>query len=251
MDVVTSLQHPIVKLVRALESKKRRRETGLFVAEGAEVLDRARREGWTPAYVVSEGAAAAWSDARRIRVSKAVMEIVSGQNNPAGIIGIFRQRLSDVTPAPGSDDLWIGLEAMRDPGNLGTIIRTADAVSANGVILIGQCCDAYSSGAIRATTGSIFAVPLSRMKTTDFLQLIAGWPGETVATAMVASDDYRRTYSSPVLLLVGSEGAGLSPALLEACRTRVRIPMPGGTESLNAAVAAALVLYEIRRPALS
>ena len=144
--------------------------------------------------------------------------------------------------------MWVGLEDMRDPGNLGTIIRTADAVAASGVILVGQSCDAYGRDCVRATTGSIFAVPLVRMDSQAFTALCKGWPGDVIGTDMKASEDFRRTYRSPALLVMGSEGHGLSENVSEACKTMVRIPMPGGAESLNVATAAALMLYEAAKP---
>jgi TrmH family RNA methyltransferase len=245
MDPVTSPQNPTIKLVRSLSEKKFRQETGLFVAEGWEMLDQARKAGWAPEHLVSTEAIATWGETRPILVTKKVMEGLSGQNNPQSALATFKQRYSgEVTPK----GVWVVLEDMRDPGNLGTIIRTADAVAASGVVLVGQSCDPYSGDCVRATTGSIFAVPLVRMETEAFIALCKTWRGDVVGTHLKAPEDFRRAYKSPTLLVMGSERRGLSEELAAACNSLVRIPMPGGAESLNVATATALMLYEAVKP---
>ena len=153
----------------------------------------------------------------------------------------FKQRYTEEVAPQG---VWVALEDMRDPGNLGTIIRTADAVAASGIILIEQSCDPYSRDCVRATTGSIFGVPLVRMEVEGFIALCKSWRGDVVGTHLKATENFRRTYKSPTLFVMGSERRGLSDELAEACKTLVRIPMPGGAESLNVATATALMLYE-------
>ena len=149
------------------------------------------------------------------------------------------------------DALWLALEEVRDPGNLGTIIRTADAVGAAGIFLVGQTCDPYSREAVRASMGSIFAVPLVRLDQPAFLALARRWTGDVAGTHLSGKTDYRAAaYRAPTLLVMGSEAAGLSEATAARCSKLVRIPMAGRLDSLNLAVATALMLYEIRRPAL-
>ena len=242
MLTVTSPHNPTIKLIRSLATRKHRQEAGLFVAEGQRVLDRARAEGWVPAYLLSTGAAEAWGDAALLRVDERVMAAVSAQSHPPALVGVFRQRWAAAIPSTGT---WIALEDMRDPGNLGTIIRTADAAGAGGVILIGQSCDPWGPDCVRATMGAIFGIPLLRMTRDAFLHLCRAWPGETVGTHPRASLDFRRAYAPPVLLVMGSEGTGLTEETAAACSTLVRIPMREGAESLNVAVATALVLYEV------
>jgi TrmH family RNA methyltransferase len=245
MAPVTSPQNATIKLIRSLSEKKFRQETGLFVAEGWEMLDRARKAGWVPEHLVSTESVSAWGETRPILVTEKVMERLSGQNNPQSALATFKQRyLSDIAPK----GVWVALEDMRDPGNLGTIIRTADAVAASGVILVGQSCDPYSGDCVRATTGSIFGVPLVRMETAAFIAFCKTWPGDVVGTHLKGNEDYRRTYKSPTLLVMGSERWGLSEELAAACSSLVRIPMPGGAESLNVASATALMLYEAVKP---
>jgi TrmH family RNA methyltransferase len=245
MAPVTSPQNPTIKLIRSLSEKKFRQETGLFVAEGWEMLDRARKAGWVPEHLVSTEAVSAWGETQPILVSEKIMEGLSGQNNPQSALATFKQRYASGVAQKG---VWVALEDMRDPGNLGTIIRTADAVAASGVILIGQSCDPYSDACVRATTGSIFGVPLVRMETETFIGQCKTWPGDVVGTHLKGVEDFRRNYKSPTLLVMGSERRGLSEELAAACKTLVRIPMPGGAESLNVATAAALMLYEAVKP---
>lgn len=245
MVPVTSPQNPTVKLIRSLSEKKFRQETGLFVAEGWEMLDRARKAGWVPEHLVSMEPISAWGETLPILVTEKVMEGLSGQNNPQSALATFKQRHArEVTPK----GVWVALEDMRDPGNLGTIIRTADAVAASGVILVGQSCDPYSGECVRATTGSIFGVPLVRMETDAFIALCKTCRGDVVGTHLKGTEDFRRPYKSPTLLVMGSERRGLSEELAAACNSLVRIPMPGGAESLNVATATALMLYEAVKP---
>jgi TrmH family RNA methyltransferase len=255
MDTITSLQNPIVKLLRSLDRKKERQETGLFLAEGAKVLLRAKTLGWRPACLVTRAGAEAapwihWAKsvgAKHLNASDSVMTSLSPQGNPPDVIAAFPQRWANSPIVPGGSAPWLALEDIRDPGNLGTLIRTADAVDAQGLILLGQSCDPYSRDCVRATMGSIFKMPLFKFATAEFAKLTTTWPGDIVGTHPSAAQDFRRAYRPPVLLLFGSEGSGLSPSLTKLATTRVRIPMPGGTESLNVATAAALMLYEVRR----
>jgi RNA methyltransferase, TrmH family len=245
MVPVTSLQNPTIKLIRSLSEKKFRQETGLFVAEGWDMLDRARKAGWVPEHLLSTEPISPWGKTQPLLVSEKIMDGLSGQNNPQTALATFKQRyVTEVV----QDDVWVALEDMRDPGNLGTITRTADAVAASGVILVGQSCDPFSRDCVRATTGSIFVVPLVRMEADAFIALCKNWQGDVVGTHLKATEDFRRAYNSPTLLVMGSERWGLSDKLAEACRTLVRIPMPGGAESLNVATATALMLYEAVKP---
>jgi TrmH family RNA methyltransferase len=291
---ITSLQNERVKLIRSLEMRKARRETGLFVAEGASVLVTAREAGWTPRMLVFLSGSAqagiargllAWAEAAGaecLEVSPAVLAKLAAKDNPQTMLGVFEQRWADEPPRSfprrrestqvsavdagadprhraggasstrrGDDGLWVALEAVRDPGNLGTIMRTVDAVGASGVALVGTSCDPYSREAVRASMGSIFNVPLVRMNQERFLAWVAGWTGDVVGTHLSGREDFRAvSYRAPTLLAMGSEGPGLSPALAAACSRLVKIPMAGRLDSLNLAVATALMLYEIHKGSL-
>ena len=247
MVPVTSLQNPTIKLLRSLSEKKFRQESGLFLAEGWEVLNRARKAGWVPEHLVSTEPISPWGETQPILVSEKIMASLSGQNNALTAVAAFKQRYEAEATQNG---VWVALEDMRDPGNLGTIIRTADAVAATGIILVGQSCDPFSRDCVRATTGSIFGVPLARMEADAFVGLCKTWSGDVVGTHLEAKDDFRRNYKAPTLLVMGSEGRGLSDESSKACKTLVCIPMRGGAESLNVATATALMLYEIHRAVL-
>jgi RNA methyltransferase, TrmH family len=246
MLAITSSQNPTVKLIRSLAEKKYRQETSLFVAEGWDMLDRARKHGWVPEHVLSTLPISDWGDVKPIYVTDKIMEGLSGQNNPHTALATFKQRFAE----PELQGVWVALEDMRDPGNLGTIIRTADAVGASGIVLLGQSCDPYSRECVRASTGSIFGMGIARMETAAFIEMGKLWRGDVVGTHLKATDDFRRTYNLSTLLVMGSEGRGLSEGLTAACKTLVHIPMSGGAESLNVATATALMLYEIRKSEL-
>ncbi len=262
---ITSLANDRVKLIRSLEMRKARRETGLFVAEGASVLITAREQGWTPRMLVHGAEArdskvhqglidwALGAGAEVLEVTQAILEKLAAKENPQNVMGVFEQRwaaLPDVR-ALDAGALWVALDEIRDPGNLGTIMRTVDAVGAAGVILVGNCCDPYAREAVRATMGSLFAVPIVRSERAAFVGWAAGWPGDRIGTHLDATADFRDGgYAGPTLLVMGREGPGLSDEVGAVCNRLVKIPMAGKLDSLNLAVATALMLYEIRRPLL-
>lgn len=263
--VITSLTNDRVKAIRALEMRKVRKETGLFVTEGASLLITARDQGFVPETLVYQAGTndggivrglIAWAlkeGAEVLEVSEAVLSKLASKDNPQTVLGVFKQAFAP-PPQPMKIDkaaTWLALEDVRDPGNLGTIIRTCDAVGISGIVLAGTCCDPYSIESIRATMGSVFAMPLVRMDRDAFLALIAKWPGDVVATHLDATDDFRSvTYRGPELVVMGSEGPGLSVEVAAACTRRVKIPMSGQLDSLNLAIATALTLYQIRGPHL-
>ncbi len=263
---ITSLQNERVKLIRSLEMRKARRDTGLFVAEGASILVTAREAGFAPRMLVVladthydnpiQRGLMAWASkvgAEVLDVSAAVLAKLAAKENPQTVMGVFEQRFAE-PPKSGEcarDDVWLVLEEVRDPGNLGTILRTVEAVGAKGVILVGQCCDPYSREAVRATMGSIFTVPLVRMERVAFLDWAKAWPGDVVGTHLEGREDFRAvTPKGPALLVMGSEGPGMSVEVKDACTKLVRIPMAGRLDSLNLAVATALTLYQMRGPQL-
>lgn len=263
--VITSLQNEQVKFIRSLDMRKVRRETGLFSVEGAALIVTARDSGWLPRTLIYaagekqrpivgglvEWALAAGADC--LEVTEAIIAKLASKENPQNVMAVFEQRWASppVAAAAPAGGAWLALEQVRDPGNLGTIIRTADAVGVGGIVLIGASCDPYSPEAARATMGSIFSVPVARLDHPSFLQWLASWPGDVVGTHLSGTDDFRKVaYRSPTLLVMGSEGAGLSSELTAACTRLVKIPMAGRLDSLNLAVATALALYQIRGPYL-
>ncbi len=263
---VVSLQNERVKEIRALDMRKVRRQTGLFVAEGASVLVTAREAGFVPQTLVFHPGRAsgrihkelvAWAleaGCDVLEVSEAVLGKLSSKDNPQSMLGVFSQRFVDLPRRSDLNDetVWLALEEVRDPGNLGTIIRTVDAVGAGGVILVGTCCDAYSREAVRATMGSIFNVAISKVDHDSFSHFVDSWPGSSVGLHLEGYEDFRNaTYKMPALVVMGGEGPGLSQGLSARCSKLVKIPMSGALDSLNLSVATSLTLYQVRGPYLS
>jgi len=261
---VSSVANPVVKEIAGLALAKNRKASGRFIAEGLKLVADGVDAGWaidTLVYAAAAGAQplvqrlAATCHARGGRVlsvTDAVLAKISRRDNPQTVIGIFHQRLTaPETIRPTAEDVWVALEQVRDPGNLGTIVRTADAVGAAGVILIGATVDPFSPEAVRATMGSIFHVALAKASAPAFATLAGRWPGRIVGTHLAAPTDYRsEDYTGPVLLVMGGEQAGLSPAVADLCGALVRIPMTGRADSLNLAVATGVMLFEIARDRL-
>lgn len=261
---ITSLANPIVKDIRALALPKNRKASGQFLAEGLKLVGEAIEAGWTARTLIYAANVAAQPLVQKLSatvharggsvltVSEAILAKISRRENPQTVLGVFEQRLMPASGIrPTGDQVWVALEGIRDPGNLGTIVRTADAVGAAGVILIGDTVDPFSTEAVRATMGSIFAVPLARVSREDFTKLAAAWPGTIVGTHLAGSVDYRKAdYRGPVMLLMGTEQSGLSAEAAAAATTLVKIPMAGKADSLNLAIATAVMLFEIRRASL-
>ncbi len=251
--VITSLNNPAVKAARALHLRKARDETGLFLVEGLKSVTEGVQLGHAPKLLLygeaAEGhpllRAAANVAAETALVGEAVLGKISRRDNPQAVLGVFEQvfhSMDDLTPSTAP--CWVALESVRDPGNLGTIIRTADAAGCGAVILVGTCCDPFSVEAVRATMGSIFAVPLAKASVEEFLVWVKSWPGSVVGTHLEATIDFRAArYEKPTLVVMGNEQAGLSQEVADACGVTVKIPMRGRADSLNLAVATGVMIY--------
>lgn len=259
---VTSLANPIVKDIKALSDKKTREETGTFMAEGLKLVIDALELGWKIRTLVYAKAAKGKPLVEQVatktvangglvlEVSEKVLSSITRRDNPQMVVGIFESRwtrLSDIRPENGQT--FVALDRVRDPGNLGTIIRTADAAGASGVILVGECTDPFSLETVRATMGSIFATPLIRTSVDEFLSWQKHAGCELVATHLAGAVDYRTVdYSKkPVTILMGNEQSGLPENLAKSATRLVRIPQQGLADSLNLAVATAVMLFEARR----
>jgi TrmH family RNA methyltransferase len=255
--VVTSLTNPTVKAVRALHLRKTREETGVFVAEGLKTITEGVELGRPPKILLHGRDAAEHPLARRaiaaalaaggevIEVTQEILAKVSRRDNPQAVVGVFEQRFTPLAEIdPGAASCWVALHRVRDPGNLGTIVRTADAAGVGGVILVGECCDPFSVEAVRATMGSIFAVPLVRTDEDAFAAWRGGWPGSVVGTLLSATVDHRAAdYRAPCLILMGNEQQGLPPEMAALCDLAVKIPMRGRADSLNLSVATGIMIY--------
>jgi TrmH family RNA methyltransferase len=262
---ITSLANPLVKDIKALALKKFRDQQNAFLAEGLKLVIDALDLGWSIKTLVFAKAglgnpaiekAAARTVAAGglvLEVSEKVLSAITRRDNPQMVVGVFAQKylpLKDIRPA--GDDVWMALDRVRDPGNLGTVIRTIDAVGAKGLILVGETTDPFSTETVRATMGSVFAVPVAKATTHEFLAWRKGFPGLVVGTHLKGAVDYRSVdyAGKPVLLLMGNEQQGLPDDLAAACDRLLRIPQAGRADSLNLAVASGVMLFEVRRAAL-
>lgn len=257
--MITSTANDRVKAIRALKRRKERDARGLAYVEGIRaVLGAIESDAdiallvTAPDLLTSERAEvglarAAAVGAERLNLSRKVFESISNRDGPQGIGAVIRQRfrsLRDVELEEG--DRWVVATAAQDPGNLGTILRSADASGATGLILLEGGTDPWDPTAMRASTGAVFTQQLVRTDWSTF----STWARETGATVVGTADDaeipYRGAdYGSPTLLLMGSEREGLSAEQREFCDRLVAIPMRGGADSLNLGVATSLVLYEL------
>ena len=263
---ITSLANPVIKDIKALSQKKGREETGTFMAEGLKLVIDALDLGWSVTTLVyaknakdkplvqKVASRAVAAGALVLEVSEKVLSSITRRDNPQTVVGIFRTRWNDLSALkPQAGQTFVALDRVRDPGNLGTIIRTADAAGASGVILVGEATDPFSLETVRATMGSVFAIPLYRVSVADFLNWKKICDAKVVATHLAGSVDYRTIdyTEKPVVLLMGNEQQGLPDELARVADAISRIPQQGRADSLNLAVATAVMLYEARRHLLS
>ena len=256
---VTAFSNSTVKLLRSLRDKKTRRSEGLFLAEGLRILTEARDSGMLPEIVAfsAEGARhplaaeiiaateSAGGDA--IATTPDILSKMSGKDNPQMLLGAYRQpgtslERIDRAKAP----LWIVAQALRDPGNIGTILRTGDAVGAGGLILIDDCADAFSVEAVRASMGALFTQEIATARWPEFISWLRSGAGQLVGTSLKTTHDYLDAeYEQPCFLLIGNEQQGLPADYAAECDLLVKIPMAGRADSLNAAMATAVMAFAI------
>jgi TrmH family RNA methyltransferase len=174
-----------------------------------------------------------------------LLQRISRKDNTQIMLGAFAQRWHDLQSVSlQTDKIWVALDRVRDPGNLGTVMRTADAVGAAGIILVGDCTDPFSVEAVRASMGAVFNVQIVACSEAEFMAFGLNWPGQIIGTALPAAVDYRSAnYYGPLVMLMGNEQSGLSRPLIELCDQLIRIPMHGRSDSLNLAVATGVALY--------
>ena len=257
--IITGYSNPTVKFVRSLREKKHRRRERKFLAEGLRLLTDAREGGRLPEMLLMaqgrEGhplldeleTEVARAGGEVIELPLDILAKVTGKDNPQAVAGVFAEwdtsiRLIDRNAA----SIWLVAHAMRDPGNLGTMLRTADAVGAGGLILIDDCADPFSVEAVRASMGAIFTRQLAQVRWDAFLAWLRAGEGQLVAASLRDAVPYRAApYAAPCFVMVGNESRGLPLEYEMACDLRVTMPMRGRADSLNAAVAGAVLAYEV------
>ena len=262
---ITSLSNPIIKDIKSLTQKKNRDASNKFIAEGLKLVIDAIDRGWEIEILIYSKAAAQKEIVQKtaakvvansglvLEVTEKVLTSITRRDNPQMVVGVFKQKFTELDKIkPEIGDTYIALDRVRDPGNLGTIIRTADAAGIKGVILVGATTDAFSIETVRATMGSVFAMPISKCDVEDFLKWQNAHDVSVIGSHLKGSVDYRTIdyTSKPTILLMGNEQAGLPDELALKCDQLARIPQVGDADSLNLAIATALMSYEARRHAL-
>jgi TrmH family RNA methyltransferase len=256
---ITGFSNPTVKYLRSLRDKKHRRREGKFIAEGLRLLTDARESGRVPELLVlAEGrddhpllaalerdVAAAGGEV--IETSHDILAKITGKDNPQAVAGVFAEFDTALTGLDrGSAPIWLVAQALRDPGNLGTMLRTGDAVGAGGLILVDDCADPFSAEAVRASMGAVFTQRLAQASWDEFLAWLRAGKGQLVAASLREAVPYRGApYAAPCFILVGNESRGLPAEYEAAADLRVTMPMKGRADSLNAAVAGAVLAYEV------
>lgn len=261
MRHLTSLTNPKIKFLRSLHDRRHRKESGEFLAEGMRIITEALDLGWVVRCLIFSASRADDANVRTlvkraeakgaevIMVSDAVLAKISRKDNPQMVIASVEEAWGKEEDAfTASEGCWVVLDRIRDPGNLGTVLRTIDAVAGRGAILVGDCCDAFSAEVVRASMGAIFNVSLVRMSEANFINAVQHYKGAVIGTALSATSDYQKaSWSEPCLIMLGNEQSGLTSALQDVATDLIRIPMQGRSDSLNLAVSAGVVLYELRR----
>ena len=256
--LITGYSNPTVKFLRSLREKKHRKASGKFLAEGLRLLTDARACGKLPELLVMATgrephallyaleAEVLTAGGEVIEMSADLLAKITGKANPQAVAGVYAEfdtALPDIDRSTAK--IWLVAQALRDPGNLGTMLRTGDAVGAGGLILLDDCADPFSVEAVRASMGAVFTQKIAQARWEEFLLWLRSGSGQLVAASLRNAVDYRSApYAAPCFLLVGNESRGLPEDYEAVCDLRVTIPMNGRADSLNAAVAAAVLAYE-------
>ena len=257
-DLITSLQNPQVKAWRALnKSRAERVKQGFFLAEGEHMAQEALKEKKARALLIDADAREKYSalvhENQGVLVHMLaghVMAALSDAKAPQGVIALCDYPEEESHDMPG--DLLVALDGVQDPGNVGTIIRTMDAAGFNGLLMDEKCADPYSPKALRASMGGVFRVPALRFHDLPgTLRHLANEGYEIIAGDLHGAPFYQRPKTKEkICIVIGNEGAGISPAVMQEATLRLKLPIVGGAESLNAAVAGAIMMYDFLRERL-
>ena len=248
--IIESNQNKIIKEVNSLKAKKERDKTGLFILEGKRLVDEIPNS-WEIKYLLK---AESYSEDINFEnvytVKDSLFEKISETVNPQGILAVCHIKEFDVTNVDYSNSpFFVVLENVTDPGNMGTLIRTADAAGADGIFLSKGCVDIYNPKVIRATMGSIFHLPIYR--NLNLMYLMEDFKNNNVKTLAAhlkgTSTPYKVDMTTACAVIIGNEANGLSDEISEMASDLVKIPMPGKAESMNAGIAGGILIYEAVR----
>ncbi len=259
VELLTSPANPTLKRIRSLHEKKYRRSEGLFLAEGLRIVAEAVEAGVVPELLVFADesqqqplvarliAVTEAAGGEAIATSRAMLHKLTGKDNPQAVLGVFRQRATQLASLDRSlAPIWIVAQALNDPGNLGTMLRTGDAVGAGGIILLDDACDPFSVEAVRASMGAVFTQAVVQTSGAAFFDWVRQGAGFVAGASLLTASDYRAVrYAAPTFVLMGNEQAGLPEDYAAHCDVLVKLPMRGKADSLNVAVAAGVLLYEV------
>lgn len=259
-EYISSMQNPVVKLLKSLHSKKGRYENGLFLVEGTRLCSEICAPWQTEFLIFSEkfyeenaekeALIAECPDAKVRILPEEVFAAVSDTQHPQGVLAAVRMQQFDLSTLTQKENPFlVVLEDLQDPGNAGTILRTADAAGADGILCSKGTVDFYSPKTVRASMGSIFHLPV--VQTQSFAEALAGLREHGVhllaAHLQGSRPHFEADYTGGCAIMIGNEGNGLTPEAAALADERVRIPQPGRAESLNASVAAGILIYEALR----
>lgn len=256
---ISGFSNPTVKLLRSLRDKKHRKREGRFLAEGLRLLTDARECGRVPEMLVMAERRdehplleALIGEIDRVggevvETSPEILAKITGKDNPQAVLGVFAEfdtSLAAIERARAP--IWLVAQALRDPGNLGTMLRTGDAVGAGGLILIDECADPFSAEAVRASMGAVFTQAIAQAPWAEFIAWLRQGEAQLVAASLRDAVPYRgAAYRAPCFIMVGNESRGLPEDYEAACDLRATMPMRGRADSLNAAIAGAVLAYEV------
>lgn len=243
--MLTSLQNTKVKEWKKLHKRKFRNQTGLFLVEGFHLVEELIKSDWEiEELIVREGTNFSESGEVPVtNVSPAVFAAIAETETPQGIAAVVRQKKWNFQPG----SLTLMVDAVQDPGNVGTLIRTADAAGFDQVILGTGTVDVFNDKVIRATQGSIFHIPFSSGDLSDFIAPLKENGAEIWASALQGAEPFQQLHSPErAALIVGNEGKGIQEDLLNQADQRVYIPIYGQAESLNVGIAGAVLMYHLK-----
>lgn len=256
METIESKENKIIKEVRKLKEKKYRIEQKKFIVEGFRFIHEALKSSWNVEYIfISQEVISKLTEygldtiikpeTKVYKTTSSILNSLCSTENPQGIVAVVNILKPNLNCSNG---LYVLCDKIQDPGNLGTIIRTAHGVNALGVILTKGTVDCYNEKTLRSTMGSIFNIPIFEDFDLDIVRQLKQEGFKLVAGSLEANKYfYDEDLSENLIITVGNEGNGISEEVYKLTDIKIKIPMPGGTESLNAAVAASLIMYEALR----
>ncbi len=258
MKIISSTSNQYIKSIRKLSNRKERDRSGKFYIEGLRLIGEALRTDfplesilYSSDLLTSGFGKNAIEEGRKkgvdiIEVTKEVFQTFALKDGPQGLAAVGIQKLVSIKELHNLKGLWIVLDNVQDPGNLGTIMRSLDGAGGKGLVLLGTSTDVYHPTSVRSSTGALFSLKIAKMNLANFYEWNSRENMPIIGTICGEAENYRKyDFPQDMILLMGSEQKGLGKELLEMCEGLVNIPIVGSVDSLNLACAASIVLFEI------